>query len=106
MFSHLQTPVALLPMKEFPVQLNWEMGRTHSQPACLEEGNNFLPLLQIEPQAIQPTTWSLYQLHCIGSFITSKTQVKKLTNRRNYDVTDGLKYDVDQFKMKSSKMCP
>ena len=77
MFSQLHTPAALLPMKESPIQLNWEMGRTHSQFACLEEGNNFLPLLQIEPQTIQPTAWSLYQLHYIDSFITSKTQVKK-----------------------------
>ena len=56
MFSQLHTPVTSLPMKESPVQLNWEMGRTHSQSACFEKGNNLLPLLQIEPQTIQPTT--------------------------------------------------
>jgi len=42
-------------MKESAVQLNWELGRTHRKSAYLVEENNFLPLLQIEPQKIEPT---------------------------------------------------
>ena len=49
MCSQLHTPVTLP-----PVQLNWQLGRTHSQSACLEKENNFLPLVQIEPQPIEP----------------------------------------------------